>query len=80
MRDVSLRNENARQYFRPASSERDEFYELFFEVCRKYEVDWAKASLKEKAFVEEVTRVTYECRKAQREGRSPKSVPAAFSA
>lgn len=74
------RNVNARQYFRPASAQRDEFYNIFFSVCRKYNIDWATASPKEKAFAEEVTRVTYEHRKARQEGRDLSTVHAAFSA
>lgn len=80
MKARDLRNENAQQYFKPESSERDTFYEIFFSVCRKYNIDWAKASPKEKAFAEEITRVTFEYRKAQIEGRPLESVSAAFSA
>ena len=44
------------------------FYEIFFHLCRKYGGRWASATPKEKTFVEEVTRVTYERDKAQRLG------------
>ncbi len=77
---VFPRSSNAAQYFRPQTADRDEFYSIFFDVCRKYNIDWATAGTKEKAFAEEVTRVTYEHRKAQREGRSLSTVPAAFEA
>ena len=74
------RNNEAAQYFRPKSAERDEFYNIFFMVCRKFNIDWATATPKEKEFAEEVTRVMYEHQKAKREGRSLSTVPAAFEA
>ena len=40
--------------------EEERFYALFFRMCRKYDVRWASATPKEQAFIEEVTRVTYE--------------------
>ena len=49
-------------------------------VCRKFNIDWATATPKEKEFAEEVTRVMYEHQKAKREGRSLSTVPAAFEA
>ncbi len=41
-------------------AEEERFYEIFFQLCRKYSVRWASATPKEKSFIEEVTRVTYE--------------------
>lgn len=38
--------------------EEERFYEIFFRLCQKYNVRWASATPKEKAFIEEVTRVT----------------------
>lgn len=48
--------------------EEDRFYEIFFRLCQKYGVRWASATPKEKTFIEEVTRVTYEWDRAQRLG------------
>lgn len=48
--------------------EEERFYEIFFRLCQKYGVCWASATPKEKIFIEEVTRVTYECDRAQRLG------------
>ena len=31
--------------------EADRFYEVFFEMCRKYHVRWCSASEKERAFI-----------------------------
>lgn len=48
--------------------ERDRYYEIFFQMCRKYGVRWACANEKERQFIEEVTRVTYERERAVRFG------------
>lgn len=48
--------------------EAERFYEIFFWLCRKYNVHWASSSEKERQFIEEVTRVTYERDKASRLG------------
>ena len=50
---------NAAWYCRK-DPEKERFYEIFFRLCQKYNVRWASATPKEKAFIEEVTRVTYE--------------------
>lgn len=57
-----------------------QYYEIFFEMCRKFRIDWATADEKEKEFVTEVTRVTYEREHAAQEGVSPEKVRPAFSA
>lgn len=49
-------------------SEEERFYEIFFQMCRKYGVRWASADEKERQFIEEVTRVTYERERAIRLG------------
>lgn len=36
------------------------FYEIFSQICQKYGVRWARAMEKERRFIKEVTRVTYE--------------------
>ena len=40
----------------------------FFQMCQKYGVRWASAEEKERQFIEEVTRVTYERERALRLG------------
>ena len=52
---------------------------IFFALCRKYHVSWASADEKEKAFIEEVTRVTYERERALRLGQPLSNVRAAFA-
>ena len=68
---------DAEQYFR-RDPERDEFYSIFYRVCRQYGVVWSSASAEARAFVEEVTRITYERNKAKKEGRPLSSIRAAF--
>ncbi len=58
--------------------EEERFYSIFFKMCRKYNVRWASADEKERKFIEEVTRVTYERDKAQRLGLSLSSVRPSF--
>ena len=48
--------------------EEERFYEIFFKLCKKYNVRWASADEKEKQFLSEVARVTYERDKAKRLG------------
>ncbi len=48
--------------------EADRFYDIFFWLCRKYDIRWASANEKERQFIEEVARVTYERDKALRLG------------
>ena len=33
-------------------AEEERFYEIFFQLCRKYSVRWASATPKEKSFIE----------------------------
>ena len=44
--------------------EEERFYEIFFKLCKKYNVQWASADEKEKQFLE-VARVTCERDKAK---------------
>ena len=67
------------EWYCRSDSEEERFYELFFEFCRKYRVRWASADKKEKAFIEEVTRVTYERERAQRLGLPLSKVRPAFA-
>ena len=62
-------------------AERDKaYYEIFFQMCRKFHIDWAAADEKEKEFITEVTRVTYERNCAVQAGVSPENVRPAFTA
>ena len=59
-------------------SEEERFYEIFFQTCRKYGVRWASAEEKERRFVEEVTRGTYERERTARLGLPLSDVRPAF--
>ena len=48
--------------------EAERFYEIFFQMCQKYGVRWASAEEKERQFIEDVTRVTYERERVLRLG------------
>lgn len=58
--------------------EEERYYNIFFGLCKKYSVSWASATEKEKAFIEEVTRVTYERDKAIRLGQPLSEIRPAF--
>ena len=60
-------------------AEEERFYEIFFQLCRKYSVRWASATPKEKGFIEEGTRVTYERDRAQRLGLPLSEVRPSFA-
>lgn len=59
--------------------EENRFYDIFFKMCRKYNVSWASAGDKDKAFIEELTRVSYERDRALRLGLSLSDVKGAFA-
>ena len=67
------------EWYCRSDPEAEKFYDIFFEFCRKYHVRWASANEKEKAFIEEITRVTYELDRAQRLGLPLSEVRPAFA-
>ena len=76
--EKSISTSDAEWYCRK-DPEEERFYAIFFSLCRKYHVSWASADEKEKAFIEEVTRVTYERDKALRLGQPLSEVRPAFA-
>lgn len=60
--------------------EEERFYEIFFKLCRKYGVNWVSAGERERGFIEELTRVTYERDRAVRLGLPLEDIRPAFSA
>lgn len=67
----------AQEYFQ-RDPERDVFYRIFYETCRRFHVTWSNASPEERAFVEEAARVAYEQDKARRSGMSSDTVKPFF--
>ena len=59
--------------------EEERFYEIFLQMCQKYGVRWASAEEKERQFIEEVTRVTYERERAVRLGLPLSEVRPSFA-
>lgn len=66
-------------YVSPPSEEGIAYTDLFFDVCRQFGIRYSKAIPKERFFVEEVTRVTWEQMKAKNPGEKAVIWPA-FSA
>ena len=77
MASLRIPPSDAEQYCR-LDPEEERFYEVFFKLCRKYDISWASADDKEKQFIEEVTRVTYERDRALRLGLPLEDVRPAF--
>ena len=50
---------SAKEYFQ-RDAEREIFYRTFYQICRRFNVTWSTATPEVRAFIEEVTRVTYE--------------------
>ena len=68
MNDSKFRPTSNAEWYCRKDPESERFYEMFFRLCQKYNVRWASVTPREKAFIEEVTRVTYEMDRAQRLG------------
>ena len=58
MENINRPKSDAEWYFRK-DPEEERFYDIFFQLCWKYNIRWTSASDKERAFIEEITRVTY---------------------
>ena len=79
---MEFRKENSAsdaEWYCRKDPEEERFYEIFFQLCRKYGVRWASADEKEREFIEEVTRVTYERERAVRLGLPLSDVRPAFA-
>ena len=79
MLNVNSNSTTDAEWYCRKDPEEERFYEIFFSICRKYAVSWASATEKEKAFVEEVTRVTYERDKAERLGLPFDAIKTSFA-
>ena len=76
---LNIKIESDAEWYCRHEVEEELFYEIFFKLCRKYNVSWASATDKERAFIEEITRVTYERDRAIRLGLDLKSIQPAFA-
>lgn len=66
------------EYIRDAEKD-TAYYDIFFQMCRKFHVEWPQATEKEKEFISEITRVTYERSLALQAGRPLDTVRPAFT-
>ena len=78
MENINRPKSDAEWYFRK-DPEEERFYDILFQLCRKYNIRWTSASDKERAFIEEITRVTYERDRAVRLGLPLSEVRPAFA-
>lgn len=69
---------DAEWYFRQ-DIESDQYYNILFSLCRKFNIHWMTATEKEKAFIEEVTRINYEYDRIRRQGGNPLDIRPSFS-
>lgn len=73
--------EQAGGYFALPTKESIAFTDLLFDVCRQFGIHYYSATAKEKAFVEEVTRVTWARQQEKESGGETKIlIRPAFSA
>lgn len=68
---------DAKEYFQ-RDAERDAFYNMFYQICRRFNVTWSAATPEVRAFIEEAARVAYEQEKARRDGTSLSEVKPFF--
>ena len=54
------------------------FFNVFYEICRKFSIQYDIASDKDKAFVDELTKYTYEVKKAERDGLDASKIEKPF--
>ena len=61
MHNVMNQDSNAQDWYSNVANnaERNKFYEIFFSACNTYNIKWATATPKEKAFIEAFTNFTY---------------------
>ena len=78
MENFNRPKSDAEWYFRK-DPEEERFYEIFFQLCQKYDVRWGSASEKERVFINEITRVTYERDRAIRLGQPLSEIRPAFA-
>ncbi|MEY8261760.1 hypothetical protein AALA80_15655 [Oscillospiraceae bacterium 50-60] len=79
MSEARKTNVSDAEWYCRKDPEAERFYEIFFQLCQKYNVRWASAGEKERQFIEEVTRVTYEHDRAKRLGLPPEKIREAFA-
>ncbi len=69
---------DAEWYFTHETDEDRLWYGIFFAMCRKFKVSWGHTTKKQKAFIEEITRVNFEREMAKRNGVSTSHIRGFF--
>ena len=68
-------NSDAKWYFTHSDSDDSkQYYDIFFEVCRKYGISYASASENKRWFAEALTDYNYKVWKAKQEGKSTEGI------
>ena len=78
-----MQNENIKsdaEWYLKKDEFSDLYYSIFFMFCKKYNVSWQDAGEKEKAFIEEIVRVTFEKEIAKQNGLPESTVRPSFVA
>ena len=60
----------AHWYFTHETEEDRLWYQIFFSMCKKFNVSWASADSIQKAFIEEITRFNFESEMAKKSGQA----------
>lgn len=68
---------DAEWYF-SVNDDEERYYEIFFQLCHKYKINWASASDKDRYFIEEATRVKYERERAKLDDLTYVTIKPAF--
>lgn len=76
---IDILAQQAGGYFAVPSEQELEYTDLLFDVCKQFGIKYYSATAKERFFVEEVARVTYERERAQRQGLPLSDVRPAFA-
>lgn len=76
---IDILAQQAGGYFAAPSEQELEYTDLLFDVCKQFGIKYYSATAKERFFVEEVARVTYERERAQKRGLPLSDVRPAFA-
>lgn len=76
---IDILAQQAGGYFAAPREQDLEYTDLLFDVCKQFGIRYYSAAAKERFFVEEVARVTYEREMAQRQGLPISNVRPAFA-
>ena len=76
---IDILAQQAGSYFAVPGEQELEYIDLLFDICKQFGIKYYSATAKERFFVEEVARVTYERGRAQKQGFPLSDVRPAFA-